>query len=582
MKKISNAWKWLSNLGIPDDVSFLEKQRMLFLNRICVATVLLLCPLVFPVVNPITWMDTSVILFFNVLLLVLMYFKKHLLARYLFVILNTGGVYYTSARTEYFQGEYLYFPLIIGVTPLIMDYKNKWNILFSTLIVFGFYVAFELGLDVDAMEITSTQPIQQFRLNFLYLMIGCMVISYFYLDITTRQQNRLQEANDQLVSNQQQLIEAKEMAENSAKAKMHFLSIMSHEIRTPLNTVIGLSELMKMQDLPNSVKENIELINFASNSLFSIVSDILDWSKMESGKVELEQIGVNITGIVNHINASGKLLCEKKNIEFKSEIDPELPQWIKSDETRLTQILNNLMNNAIKFTVKGEVKFIVQVLHKNETEVRIRFSISDTGIGMTEEQAKKIFEVFEQGDAAITRKFGGSGLGLFISKKIVTLMNGEIHVSSKSGEGSVFSFELSFPLSKSVEEITEIKFSDVLKGKSVLVVDDNQLNLLVAENFLNQWGLKNERALSGKEALSKISKHPFDLILMDLSMPEMDGYETSIEIRNRGYLGVPIIALTASALIDDQEKVFSSGMNDYESKPFKPASLYQKLVHHLS
>ncbi|NEQ48717.1 MAG: response regulator [Leptolyngbya sp. SIO3F4] len=461
-----------------------------------------------------------------------------------------------------------------------MDYSKKWNIFFSSVIVFGFYTAFELGLDTSEFSFSDESPIGLYRLNFFYVMLGCLVISYLYLDLTSKQQIRLQSANDKLVDNEKQLIHAKEEAEKSAEAKMHFLSVMSHEIRTPLNTVIGLSALMKERDLAPEVKENIELINFASNNLFSIVNDILDWSKIEAGKAELEKIDFNLKDTIAKLSASTELLCAKKKIQFKSSVDDALPEWVVGDPTRITQILNNLLNNAVKFTSSGDVLLEVKLRASDNDQVRIYFSVSDSGIGMSPDQVVKIFNQFEQADRTVARKYGGSGLGLSIAQKMVALMGGKITVESENGRGSRFAFELDFMVgSEGTEESTTC--SDKLKGKHVLVVDDNQLNLVVAQNFLQQWGANYHGVLSGIDALKSLEQNTYDLVLMDISMPEMDGYETTKEIRRRGYRNLPIIALTASAMIRDREKIFSSGMNDCESKPFKPASLYEKLIRQL-
>lgn len=578
---LRKVWNSISNIGIRGEVSFLERRRIVFLNRVCFAAVVLLSPMTIPAINPSTWIDTIFSLSVMLLLLVISSFGKFQLARYLFIILNTGGVFAASMRTEYFQGEYLYFPLIISVTPLIIDYQKKINIIMSLLIVFGFYAVFEWGVDPDNFGSNTDESIRLFRLNFLYLMIGCVVIGYLYFNLTTRQQHKLEDANAQLFKNQEDLIKAKEVAEANAQAKMHFLSVMSHEIRTPLNAIIGLSNLVKNEDVPEQLKENVDLIHFSSNNLFSIVNDILDWSKIDSGKMELERISMDIYKLVSSLSSSTRLLCEKKNIVFNTQIDPELPRWVKSDVTRLTQILNNLLHNAVKFTREGEVSLIVEYETIKENWGRISFEVKDTGIGMTEEQQEKIFDVFQQADSDITRRFGGSGLGLAISKNLVNLMDSELRVHSEAGKGSTFNFDLDLEITEERENADEIDSSEVLKGKRILIVDDNQVNLVVAENFMKRWGVEYESVLSGQEAIDRIAEKAFDLILMDLSMPEMDGYEATEEIRRRGHVSIPIIALTASALIKNRGKVFASGMNDFESKPFKPVSLYNKLVRHL-
>jgi signal transduction histidine kinase/CheY-like chemotaxis protein len=461
-----------------------------------------------------------------------------------------------------------------------MDYEKKANILFSIIIVMGFYSLFELGIDPRDLSTINTDVLGQFRINFFYLMIGSLVISYLYFNLTTRQQKEMILANQRLKENEGALIKAKEEAESSAQAKMHFLSVMSHEIRTPLNAVIGLSDLIKNEELPDFVRENINLIHFSSNNLFSIVNDILDWSKIDSGKMELEKISLDLHLLLDSLAKSSKILCEQKGLQFKASLDDSVPQWIVGDSTRLTQILNNLLNNAIKFTQKGQVILSASTNKKRGNKVQLKFEVSDTGIGMDQEQVERVFDVFEQADSATARKFGGSGLGLSISRKLVRLMDSDIRIYSEPNKGSKFIFDLILPIAKSSTSAEDITSSEVLKGKSILIVDDNQINLVVAQNFLSRWGIEHSSALSAREALELMMQKDFDLILMDLSMPEMDGYEASQEIRRRGFT-IPIIALTASALINDRGKVFASGMNDFESKPFKPNSLYSKLVKYL-
>ena len=440
----------------------------------------------------------------------------------------------------------------------------------SAGIVMVFYVTneYRILINIDEIGLPNTDDVLRFRSNLFLVMLGVFIISYFYFRITNQQQK--------------ELLKAKESAESSSKAKTHFLSVMSHEIRTPLNTVIGLSNVLQDRGLEREESENIELIHFSANNLLAIVNDILDWSKIDSGKIELEKINVDLKNLLNHVTASGQLLAEKKNIEFKSEIDRGLPEWLKTDSTRLTQILNNLVSNAIKFTEKGQVDLKVRVIDQSDGLATVQFEVSDTGIGMNKEQQAYIFESFRQADLATTRRYGGTGLGLSIARKIVELMGSRIKILSEPGVGSSFEFILDLPIAEPVNEVAEIENSSVLKDKSILIVDDNQLNILVAQKFLSKWSINHDKAHNGFEAVNKVIENSYDLILMDLSMPEMDGFESTKEIRRRGYSKIPIIALTASALLDDREKIYRSGMNDLLNKPFDPLHLYKKLVHHLS
>ncbi|MEM9337192.1 MAG: ATP-binding protein [Bacteroidota bacterium] len=506
----------------------------------------------------------------DITILVLNGFGKTRISRWLFIIISSNSVYFFAAKSNYYAGEYLMFPLVLALCPLLVDF-NKWqNIVISVSIVMAYYLVneFRVLANIEAIGTPELQDIYLYRSNLFLVMLGVFIISYFYFYITNKQQK--------------QLLRAKEIAESSSKAKTHFLSVMSHEIRTPLNTVIGLSNVLQNKGLQKEEKDNIDLIHFSSNNLLAIVNDILDWSKIESGKLELEKINVDLKKLLDSVMAAGHFLARKKNLDFISEIDETLPKWLKTDSTRLTQILNNLIGNAVKFTDRGYIKLTTKVLRKNNDVATIEFKISDTGIGMTPVQEKKIFGSFSQADPATTRKYGGTGLGLTISQKMVQLMGGEIKVSSQLGVGSSFEFQLDLPISETAAKEVEIENSSVLAGKSILIVDDNQLNILVAQKFLNNWSINHDKAYNGLEAVNKVSENSYDLILMDLSMPEMDGFESTIEIRRMGYSKLPIIALTASALLDDREKIYRSGMNDLLNKPFNPLHLYEKLVHYLS
>jgi len=377
------------------------------------------------------------------------------------------------------------------------------------------------------------------------------------------------------------LKKAKEQAEQAALAKTDFLSTISHEIRTPLNAVVGISHFL-LEDNPRlDQKENLVSLKYSAEHLTTLINDILDYNKLESGFVEFEELDTDLSEVVSSIYKGYKPKAEAKGLELKLEFDPKIKVGIITDKTRLNQVLSNLTDNAIKFTKKGAVTLRVIKKEEGLDYKVLRFEVEDTGIGIPNDKQEKIFDRFTQASSSTTREFGGTGLGLSIIKRLLELQGTEIKLHSEVGVGTTFYFEQRYRKGKAIKEkpvTMDAKYLESkLYGKRVLLVEDNSMNVMVAQKFLHRWKMEMEVASNGHEAVKMADENFYDIILMDLQMPEMDGYQAAQEIRGHKN-PVPIVALTASALISIQERVLASGMNDYITKPFDPEELKRKLV----
>ena len=375
---------------------------------------------------------------------------------------------------------------------------------------------------------------------------------------------------------EKQLEEARENAEQSLETRKLFLANISHEIRTPINAISGMSGILADTDISETQKQYVKAIQSSSKSLMVIVNDILDMSKLESGKFSADFIPFDIRSIVDPLYTSYLLRTDEKGISFNIDYPKDMPQWVFGDPTRLGQILNNLISNAIKFTDKGSVSLKINFEKKGKLN-DFCFSVTDTGIGIDQEKLKTIFEFFSQEDNTITRRFGGTGLGLAISKSIAELLGGEIKVESEKNVGSTFKFSLTMPEAAEQEKNVAVALSD-LTGKNVLIVEDNELNRFLAVTILKKWNANIHIAENGEEAVAAVKNKEIDIVLMDIQMPVMDGVAASIAIRNELNSNVPIIALTANALESEKEKCWQAGMNEYITKPYNPNYLLEKII----
>lgn len=395
----------------------------------------------------------------------------------------------------------------------------------------------------------------------------------------------LEKTAKEIEATNKELTIAKNLAEQSARAKADFLSTMSHEIRTPLNGVLGMINILQLEKPREDQLDKINTMKFSAENLLTLISDILDYTKIDEGKLQLENIEFNLPELVRNVRASFDHAAASKEIQILLEMSKTIPAYVYGDPTRLTQVLTNLMGNAIKFTEKGEVKLVVESLELKDKKVEINFAIIDSGIGISHQQLEHIFDSFSQANSDTTRKYGGSGLGLAITKKLLDVMGSNIRVKSKLGSGSEFSFKLVFKVVEGkevekIEEPVEREKPKSLKGLKVLLVEDNLINTRIAKQILEKWEIEVDVAQDGQIAIDKFRPGKYDLILMDLHMPNVDGFEASRTIRSKDKK-IPIVALTAAVKIQDKDKVLEAGMNEFVSKPFKPNELH-KLISKLA
>jgi signal transduction histidine kinase len=385
------------------------------------------------------------------------------------------------------------------------------------------------------------------------------------------------------VRSEERLVEAVHEAQEAKKMQEQFLANMSHEIRTPMNGIKGMTDLLLGTPLSDKQQELAGIIKRSVNNLLVIINDILDFSKIKAGKLNIEKIDFRLEEVLGNVISIFEHRAKKKGLLLRAETDPTVPEWLVGDPHRLYQVLVNIVGNAIKFTGQGQILIKVGLNQKAGDKVTLSFVVADTGIGIPEDSLPFIFDSFSQAGQDISRRYGGTGLGLTICKQLLNLQGGDISVSSRVGNGTTFRFHLPYlykdrPENHHIAAPAMADFANILSGKRFLVVEDNEINQKLIDHVLKNAGGSVELASNGNEAIRYLqSGHRFDLIIMDLQMPEMDGYAATQYIRKDLHMKTPIIAMTATALKGEQLQCMESGMNEYMTKPFEFEDLYKRI-----
>ncbi len=498
-------------------------------------------------------------------------------------LINLNNVFITLQKVDIITIQVILLIILFSYYML----GQSWGLFYSlinlipvlTFLVISYNAGYFIPFRAEVVD-QATVIISVFA-NFIIIVY---IHSHFYNAFINniKQLNETSEGQKKL---NRQLEQAIEKVEKSSQVKTDFLSTMSHEIRTPLNAVIGMSNVMMMADPRPDQIENLDVLKFSANNLLSIVNDVLDFNKIESGNVVFESTRFDLVELMENICGAEILKAEQKGLSFTLKVDPLLRnKLLLGDPTRISQIIFNLVSNAIKFTKQGNIWVRASCYEDRGNTIIVSFIVKDTGIGIEEANLQSIFEPFTQESMTTTRQYGGTGLGLAIVKRLLELQGLHMHVASKIGQGSEFSFKMEFALTDAVQEKTDNNFfspgSDNLSALQVLIAEDNPVNVLLMKKLLGKWNIKPIFAENGERAIVILQSNNFDIILMDLQMPVMNGFDAAKEIRklpDPKKAGVPIIALTAAALYDIKEQVMSAGMNDYVSKPFKPEELLEKI-----
>ena len=484
------------------------------------------------------------------------------------------------------QGSYLYlFPFVMAMIYFLRVRKNDVGV---TLFIFAttlnlMWIVFRLPYESPLEPVPAVVRNRHLVLNILVTFLLVCIFFYFVLRLLDFKERRNKRDIAALKLVEIQLLQAKDKAEKAAAAKARFMSNMSHELRTPLNAIIGTTHLLiqEQESLPES--ESFKVLKDSSEHMLQLVNAVLDFSKLDEGKLEFVQEAFDLGRTLMKAAESFIPVVQQKNIPLALKTD-RLPEGkrVIGDEMRLMQVLLNLLSNAVKFTDSGSVTLRGKINRMTESGVEMRISVEDTGIGILPEKLGVIFESFTQADAETTRKYGGSGLGLSICRELVRKMGSELQVRSESGRGSVFFFDVLLPFEQQVMIVPKEKLRGLQKltGVRILLVEDNAVNMKIARRFLHSWGASINTAENGQVAWDLFQQEPFDLLLVDLEMPLMDGKALLTQVRNVNK-EVPAIAFTAAVYENMYDDLQKHGFNGYLHKPFRPDEMHRKILRHI-
>jgi signal transduction histidine kinase/ActR/RegA family two-component response regulator len=476
-------------------------------------------------------------------------------------------------------------PRASGDARLLLPVLLEADLRFDPLME-GIVAAYE---QETAAQVKTFRNLETLILTLTFLSLGGIalgVIRPVIRSVENEMQRRLR-AQAKLRDQADELREAAETAQAAVRAKARFLASMSHEMRTPLNGVVGMAQVLEETNLDQEQREGLEVIKNSSQALLALISDILDLAKIEAGHLEIEKVDFDLHELVGKAARIVEPVIGVKGVQLRTEIESGVPRYVLGDPTRIRQVLLNLLSNATKFTVEGSVT--IRLWHRPAASAGcelIRFEVADTGIGISEEQKERIFQPFTQADDSTTRRFGGTGLGLAISGQLVERMGGRLGCDSQPGEGSIFHFELELAMGDGTKANQEpaarvaVAAGDEVRPLDILLVDDLPLNRLVARKMLQAMGHTVWEAEDGLEAVSAFQERKFDLILMDMEMPKLDGIGATALIRELEEEGswTPVIALTANALAGDRERILAEGLDDYLAKPIQREKLVETLA----
>jgi signal transduction histidine kinase len=510
---------------------------------------------------------------FAILMVILLKYHGDINNLTIFIVIIVSAMLMATAAIEGLRSnQYLYFfPLMVSI-PIIVDLKQttyKESFIYIGIIIVSFIASILIGRNVAPLEdFTLTQLDRISFVNSVIAISSTIVFAVAYIFFEKKYIKELMEQSNKLID-----------------ARTQFLATMGHELRTPLNGIIGVISLLKQQNRDAQQEEYFQILKYCSDHMLQQVNNILDFNKIEADKLEIHPVELNLKQFLLNVGMPFITLFQEKEVELKINIDPQLDVLVMADDVRLIQIFNNLFSNALKFTDHGYVKLDVVCKKKEKKSIEISFSIEDTGIGIAENDQKKIFESFWQVYDEDTKKFIGTGLGLTICVRLLNLMNSNLVLVSEKGKGSKFSFDLKLDYAGTRQQITKSKANtnDDLTGIKILLVEDNQINMMVAKKILTGFKADVTTAYDGREALEALANNPaYDIILMDLEMPVMNGYTAIFEVKKL-YPEVPVIAFTAS-LVDQKmlSDLIASGFADCMLKPFQPLQLLSSIKKYLS